>query len=103
MKLTKDVADGVTTFCVVGDIDLLTAAELRKAGIAEFESGTCSTLILDLAGVAFMDSTGLAALLGIGLAADKAQKQLILRAPSDAVYYVLDAGGLGAEFTVQER
>ena len=96
------MADAVTTFFVIGDVDLLTAPELREAGISELASPACTKLIVDLAGVDFMDSTGLAALLGIGLAAEKANKALVLRAPSEPVYYVLDAGGLGSEFTVEQ-
>lgn len=96
------MADAVTTLFVIGDVDLRTAPELRESGIAELESHSCAKLILDLSSVEFMDSTGLAAMLGIGLAAEKNQKALVLRAPSEPVFYVLDAAGLGEEFTVEE-
>jgi anti-sigma B factor antagonist len=50
--------DGITTIVVAGEIDLATAPELRDALLA-----TRGDVTVDLAQVAFMDSTGLSALI----------------------------------------
>jgi len=52
---------------ISGDIDLYVAAAFREAG--ENHVRSCATPHIDLTGVAFLDSAGLASLLGIARAA----------------------------------
>lgn len=42
-----------------GELDLATVPVLRDAALAELDSQGCSTLVLELAELSFLDSTGL--------------------------------------------
>lgn len=44
---------------VAGDLDLATVPQLREAALAALGSADCRTLVLDLDGLTFLDSTGL--------------------------------------------
>jgi anti-anti-sigma factor len=59
------------------------------------------TLILDLAAVTFMDSTGLGTLLRIANECPPRGIRLIVRAPSAQVLRLMDVTGTDAIFTVQ--
>ena len=54
--------DGRTVLAVDGELDLDTVAELREPAEAELASGHAKALALDLAGMTFIDSSGLALL-----------------------------------------
>ena len=47
-----------TVIALHGEVDYATALELRAAISATLSSGTVDTIIVDLAGVTFLDSTG---------------------------------------------
>lgn len=54
--------------CVVtlqGEIDMSNADHVREVAVAVITSCTASEIVLDLAGVSFIDSTGLGALVAI--------------------------------------
>jgi anti-anti-sigma factor len=62
LRLDHDAHDGIHVLTVAGELDLASAPELRAAlGLAA--SGTGGSLILDLSGVTFIDSTALGTLL----------------------------------------
>ena len=84
--------DGATTRVVVvnGEVDLATAPELDKA--VDF-SGDIGVLVLDLGGVAFMDSTGLRSLIAAQDAAESKRKALRIVA-GDAVTRLVELTGL---------
>lgn len=54
---------GITTVSVGGEIDVSTAPSLRTK-LLEHESSGSKTLVVDLLGVSFLDSTGLGVLVG---------------------------------------
>ena len=77
-----------TGYRVAGDIDLATAPQLRAAVDEAPEDGAAGGLYLDLSGVAFIDSTGCAVLLGLAKA--RAGKgPLVILDPSLAVARVI--------------
>ena len=59
---TRDV-DGRTIVSVGGEIDVYTAPKLRDK-ITELVGGGTYNLVIDMAGVEFLDSTGLGVLVG---------------------------------------
>ena len=59
MRIDSSFDEGVAFLAVSGDVDVDTADELQEAGVAAL-TAACGTLRIDLAGVTFMDSTGLA-------------------------------------------
>jgi anti-sigma B factor antagonist len=67
-------------------IEQVTGALVENAGIER--------VAVDLGGVKFCDSSGLAALLDIGRAADKVGATIVLLAPSAGVARVLDITGI---------
>jgi anti-anti-sigma factor len=68
-----------------GDLDMDTVGDLSSK-LDEVRG----TIVLDLAGVTFLDSTGLQSLVHARAAARQRGDELILRHPSDAVQRVLD-------------
>jgi anti-sigma B factor antagonist len=81
-----------------GDLDLLGAPVL-----AEVVAGSGDApLILDLSGVAFMDSSGLRALLEARQACLDAGRPFAIARPSHAVQRVLELVALAREFEVVE-
>jgi anti-anti-sigma factor len=82
-------ADGVVILRVTGQLDVETGPELdRHLADATAEAG--NRVVLDFAGVDFMDSSGIAVLLG---AASRAAR-IELRNPTNAVRRVIDITGL---------
>lgn len=57
------VADGITTFTIIGDFDAYTAPKVRDAFVAANARGE-HWIVVDLAGVTCVDSTGLGVLVG---------------------------------------
>lgn len=93
----EDGPDGVV-IVATGELDILGAPRLAELMPRE---GT-SPITIDLAGVDFMDSTGLRALLEARTAAAQAGRPFALARPSPAVSRVLELVDLMSEFEVVE-
>lgn len=91
-------ADDVTVVAVAGEIDMLSAPELRAAMAAHLADNT--TFVLDMTGVSFLGSAGLAALVE-GLQQSR-RRGIAFRivAVERAVTRPLVATGLGDVFAV---
>lgn len=81
---------------VVGELDIATCPALDEV-VAKV---TAPELVIDLSGVAFMGSSGLASLLKASRRAERLGGRLVLRAPSQAVLDLLDMTRLRDRFTV---
>jgi anti-sigma B factor antagonist len=83
--------DGATVIHIRGEIDIATCERLRDA--IEPHLGALQTIVLDLSGVQFMDSSSLHVLVKARgrLTADGGS--LILRNPSEAAQRLLTAAG----------
>lgn len=79
-----------------GFLDLSTGQALIDAGTAVLASGT--SLALDLSAVDFMDSSGVAALVALSLAAQREWKAFELVSVSPQVRRVLETVGLGDQW-----
>jgi anti-sigma B factor antagonist len=88
---TTDAA-GEPLLRISGDLDLAAAPKLLAAAEA------MDPMRLDLAGVGFMDSTGLGALITLRNLAGQRGHAFELVSPSRAVERVLEISGLGAVF-----
>lgn len=75
-----------------GDIDIATADDLGRQIAAGMEAGTGAAVdvVIDLSGVTFMDTSGIALLIDVANAAASIQ----LRDPSNQVRRVIEAAGL---------
>jgi anti-sigma B factor antagonist len=89
--------DGVTTVCPVGRVDLLSAPALSKHLSQAVASGQ-SRLIVDLGGVSFIDSSGLAALVSGLKSARVAGGDLRIAQAGDQVRMVLQLTKLDRVF-----
>jgi anti-sigma B factor antagonist len=85
--------EGRVVVTVSGAIDLQTRGELLDAGHSALEGGA-KQLVLDLAAVSFIDSTGIGALVELGHDADDGSANLVLRNPSARVERILEVTGL---------
>jgi len=83
---------GRPVLTLTGSIDLQTRDRLIEAGRAVLAEE--SVLVLDLAGVTFLDSTGIGALVELSGDAKEASGELVLRNPSSRVERVLELTGL---------
>ncbi|WP_433828607.1 STAS domain-containing protein [Actinoplanes sp. CA-015351] len=88
-----DVVDGTATVSLQGEIDILTVEQLRVI-LGEAVASRPQEIVVDMAGVAFIDSTGLGALIsGFQRARDKAIEFRLTR-PSNNVRQILVLSGL---------
>jgi anti-sigma B factor antagonist len=85
-----------------GDLDLAGVEAMNRAvqAVHAARVRTDDPLVIDLAGVEFMDSEGLRALLMARELAGGSASSVVLRGPSDAVLVTLALAGLGDAFTV---
>ena len=77
-----------------GELDIASAPELSAAIARAFDAGA-RAVVLNMAGVGFLDSTGVRMLLEAG---SLAGRELVLMAPSPAVIRVLDLTCLRGRF-----
>jgi anti-sigma B factor antagonist len=97
---TRAVGDR-TVIDVDGEVDVFTAPKLREAIIGCIDGGN-DRLIVNLEGVAFMDSTGLGVLVG-GLKRVKERNgDLALAGAHGTVLRVLNVTGLNAVFPMHD-
>ncbi|GAA1352861.1 STAS domain-containing protein [Saccharothrix algeriensis] len=91
-------ADGVVVVAAGGEIDMLTAPELRADVLGRLDDG--DTLVLDLSGVSFLGSAGLAVLVEAAQHAKRRGTAFRVVAVARAVTRPLVATGLGEVFSV---
>ncbi len=90
--------EGVAFIEVTGEIDLSSAEELRETVLAAMTPAV-GTIRIDLSGVTFMDSTGLAALIAARNAAG-AHYSVIAQNPQPQVRRVFEVTGLNTVFNI---
>jgi len=92
--------DGQAVVTVRGEVDLAAVDELREC-IERFRDGG-RPLVLDLAGVTFMDSTGINTLIWAHQLQDRGQEAVVVvQNPSDPVRRVLALSGLNGVFRIE--
>jgi anti-sigma B factor antagonist len=80
---------GLTVVRPAGRLDLLSAAEMKQR-LAESAGGGCRLLVVDLAGVTFIDSSGLGALIGGLKAARQSGADLRIARPGEQARVILE-------------
>ncbi|MEU5693810.1 anti-sigma factor antagonist [Actinosynnema sp. NPDC020468] len=96
----RQVAEGVAVVAVAGEIDMVTAPELRAGVLEHLESST--TFVLDLSGVSFLGSAGLAVLVEASQHSRRRDAAFRVVAVKRAVIRPLEATGLGDVFSVHD-
>jgi anti-anti-sigma factor len=92
--LREDNHDGIHTLCLGGEIDLHFAPTLRTLLRAKARE-KCPALLLDLSGVDFIDSVGLAAILEYLRDATDGGAQFCIGGLSEPLRLIFDVVGLG--------
>lgn len=92
LRITVDRAGDTTTVVVSGEVDLETSGTLSDA-LAE--AGTARRVTLDLTEVAYMDSTGLRAILVAKDDIERAGGTLDVSAASKIVSRLMEISGVG--------
>jgi anti-sigma B factor antagonist len=100
MSVEYRTADGVAHVRVTGALDVALGEKVGELGVLAAADGS-NTIRVDLAGVTFLDSSGLGALVRIRNAAIESNNHLILANPGDRVLRVLDITGLTPIFDIQ--
>jgi anti-sigma B factor antagonist len=98
-EATTSSADGVATVLLEGELDIASAPVL-DASLADVEGNGTSTVVLDLAGVRFIDSTGLRSLLNARQRAETAGRTLRLTNIPVDVERVFDVTGVRRIFDI---
>jgi anti-sigma B factor antagonist len=96
-------ANGCTTLLVSGEVDMAGSEELRMAGVAAIQTHDHHTLKIDLSQVAFLDSTGLGALIHLRNTTNEEPGALVLIDPSEPVRRLLALTRLNEVFAISER
>jgi len=111
MGLTVKLQDGVVF--AAGEMSLTEAALLERELVSAIEAaasaaapaapaGLRRTVTLDMAQVAFIDSTGLSVLVRVKQMADAHGIELVLRAPQPQARRLLELTGLAERLTISE-
>lgn len=103
MKIATRQSGNALIFDVTGDIDLQSSPELRKALLDAARQGASPRLVVNLQGVKYIDSSGVAALVE-GLKSSMAQGgKFVLYALGPAVKEMLKLTQLISVFQVAEN
>jgi anti-sigma B factor antagonist len=97
--VTTTTDDGVATVAIEGELDIATAPVL-DATLADVEQGANGTVLLDLADVRFIDSTGLRSLLSARRRAQENGRRLRLANLAPDVERVFDVTGVRRIFDI---
>ena len=84
---------------IAGDIDIATVAQVREAFASEALAHV-DAIVVDLTGVAFMDSTGLSALVTFQTDLDARRRRLAIACPEGAARLVLDVAGVAERLSL---
>lgn len=94
-------ADGHSIVTVVGAVDLTSRDTLLEAGRAALNADGAAALVLDLAGVTFIDSTGIGVLVQLAGDAADLQRAFTIAQPSPRVTRILEVTGLQQQWDIR--
>ena len=101
MEIDVEKLDEDAVFKLSGRVDMNSSAYLRKAALTLYTKGACKNLTIDFANVSYIDTSGLATLIEILLAAKQRSAQLTLSGLNEKVRYLLDVNGLTGFFKIE--
>lgn len=101
LLITEARRANAVVLALEGELDLLTAPALRVQ-LADLVRRCDADVVLDLDGVEFIDSTGLAAMLNALRRLTRARRRLLLVCPDGPVRRILQLTRLDSTFSVHE-
>lgn len=102
MELSKADQNGKCTISVKGEIDLYSSPDLRAA-ITKAVPEASGAIHINLAGVEYMDSSGVATLVEGLRAAMEKNLEFVLIAPTQSVLKVLQLSRLDTVFKIRDQ
>lgn len=103
LEIIHEQHDGVDELLLVGELDLASAGELeRHVAMLCLSDGGGREIVLDLARLDFVDSTGLRAMLAARQVCEQSGCSLTLRNCGERVRRVLDLTGMDAVLLSRE-
>jgi anti-sigma B factor antagonist len=100
LSLSVQAGDGVATIDVAGELDLLSAPNLREAAMGALEDGATS-VVLDCSKLTFIDSCGLSVMLEAARVAHEQSGYVTVAQPSPLVRRLLHITGLNQTLRVE--
>jgi anti-sigma B factor antagonist len=94
-----DLDEYIQLVSVAGELDMSTSADLRRRVEANLRRGR-NCVVIDLSGVTYMDSSGLAALIAAHQLTEERRGRLALVIRSEAVRRTVEVRGLDRVFTI---
>lgn len=101
MKVKIERTDKDAVIKLSGRLDINTSPDLRKAALTLCTRRRCRNLKIDFAEVSFIDTSGLATLLEILVAAKDQRMQVTLSGLDGKVRYLLEVNGLTEFFRIE--
>jgi anti-anti-sigma factor len=92
LTISSDIQDGTISISLTGELDLAGAGQM-EASLAEAERAKPVRIVIDLARLSFLDSTGLRLLLQADLRAREGGYELVLRPGTPSVQRVFEVTG----------
>ncbi|MEP7178266.1 MAG: STAS domain-containing protein [Pseudonocardiales bacterium] len=90
-----------TVLALAGDLDLAGAAAMRATASSAVQDPACSTVVLDVTELTFVDSTGIGTWVELRNQADQLGKRVELRGVSQNLSRVLTIAGLLSLFGLE--
>lgn len=87
-------SSGMIRMCVIGEVDIGTVDQLRSALHLALDEPGVGRVLLDFEPLRFLDSSGIAALIGAYRAADERGIRLRIRGCSGTVRHILEVTGV---------
>jgi anti-sigma B factor antagonist len=99
VSVSRTTAGEVPIVAVSGEVDVYSAPALKESLTEQLQSGA-TKLIVDLTGVAFLDSTGLGALVEARAATTDAGGSLLLVCSQERILKLFTITGLDGVFSI---
>ena len=99
LAVSRESVDGATILSVRGEVDVYSAPALSENLAQLLDEGT-TAIVVDLSEVAFLDSTGLGALIGARTATETAGGTLALVCTNDRILKLFTITGLDNVFQI---
>lgn len=99
VAVSRTPSDGIPVVAVHGEVDVYSAPAL-KGSLTELLSSGAKTVVVDLSGVGFLDSTGLGALVEARAATSEAGGALPLVCSQERILKLFTITGLDGAFTI---
>ena len=101
LSITVSKEGGETVVTLAGDLDVYTSARLRER-LVDLIHDARPRLVVDLAQLVFVDSTGLGTLVAAFQRVRRAGGEMVLRSPTPATRRVIEISGLGDVLAIRD-